>query len=65
MSTVVILNAVLAMLVVVGILSLLGRAVLADRAIAAPRSRRARGPVHDRKALAPKRLGPALDLNPE
>jgi hypothetical protein len=66
MSSVVILNAVLAIFVVAGILSLMGWAIAADRAVAAPHSGRSHAPARHRTAtIAPVGVGPALDLAAE
>lgn len=66
MSVVLILNAVLAISVVVGIVSLLGSAIAADTAAVARRPGRHRRRVHSRKArFTATGPGAALDLTAE
>ena len=66
MSVVLILNAVLAISVVVGIVSLLGWAIVADTAAGARRPGRHQRPVHNRKARFPATgPGAALELTAE
>jgi hypothetical protein len=65
-SVVVILNAVLAIPVVVGLVSLLGGAIVADAAAVAPRSERQQRPMHTRTVRFPATAsGAALDLSTE
>jgi hypothetical protein len=63
MSVVLILNAVLAISVVVGIVSLLGWAIVADTAAVARRPGRHQRSVHKRKARFPA-TGPGAALEP-
>ncbi|HUA46588.1 MAG TPA: hypothetical protein VMA77_15255 [Solirubrobacteraceae bacterium] len=66
MNVVLILNAVLAIAVVAGIVSLLGWAIVADTAALARHSARHQRPVHNRKARFPAAgPGAALDLTAE
>jgi hypothetical protein len=66
MSVVLILNAVLAISVVVGIVSLLGWAIAADTAAVARRPGRHQRRVHNKKArFTATRPGAALDLTAE
>ena len=66
MSVVLILNAVLAISVVVGIVSLLGWAIVADTAAVARRPGRHQRRVHNRKArFTAAGPGAALDLTAE
>jgi hypothetical protein len=66
MSVVLILNAVLAISVVVGIVSLLGWAIVADTAAVAWRPGRHQRPLHDRKArFTATGVEAALDLTVE
>ena len=66
MSVVLILNAVLAIPVVVVIVSFLGWAIVADTAAVARRPARHQRPVHNREASSPViGLGAALHLTAE
>jgi len=66
MSVVLILNAVLAISVVLGSVSLLGWAIVADTAAVARRPERHQGPVHNGKARFPATgPGAVLDLTAE
>ena len=62
MSVVLIFNAVLAISVVVGIVSLLGWAIVADTAAVARRPRRHQRPVHNGRARFPA-TGPGVVLD--